>query len=92
MQKIINQLSEELGLNKQVVLNIYKAYWRFIKETIEGINFDNIHSKEDYKRMKVHFNIPNIGKLCCSYDRMNSIKNQIKYIEDAKHKKDKTNV
>lgn len=92
MQKIIKELSEELHLDKNVILEIYKSYWRFIKQTIEGIDFNNIKSIKDYNRHRLNFNIPNIGKLYCSFDRINNIRKQSNYINEFKHKKDKTDV
>lgn len=92
MQKIINELSSELGLPEGVVLNTYKSFWKYIKSTINTLDFDTINSEQDYNKSKINFNIPNLGKLGCSYDRMLRIKQQNKYKDEAKHKKDKTNV
>lgn len=92
MQRIINDLSTELGLPKNVILNTYKSYWNYIKNTISKIDFDSINSEQEYNKVKVNFNIPNLGKLGCSYDRMIKIKQQNKYKDEAKYKKDKTNV
>lgn len=92
MQKIINELSSELGLPVSVVLNTYKSFWKYIKSTINTLDFDTINSEQDYNKSKINFNIPNLGKLGCSYDRMLRIKQQNKYKDEAKYKKDKTNV
>lgn len=92
MQKIINDLSLETGLPKNVILNTYKAYWKYIKDTISKIDFDKINSEQEYNKARTNFNIPNLGKLGCSYDRVIRIKQQNKYKDEAKHKKDKTNV
>lgn len=92
MQKTIKDLSIELGLSEKTIQEVYKSYWRFIRDTIRNIDFDNINTIEEYQRVKVNFNIPGIGKLGCPYDRMLRIKNQNRYKHAAKYKKDKTNV
>lgn len=92
MQKIINELSLELGIPKMVILNTYKAYWRYIKDSISKIDFNQINSEQEYNKAKVNFNIPNLGKLGCTYNRLLRIKQQNKYKDEAKHKKDKANV
>lgn len=83
MQRIINDLSTELGLPKNVILNTYKSYWNYIKNTISKIDFDSINSEQEYNKAKVNFNIPNLGKLGCSYDRMLRIKQQNKYKDEG---------
>ena len=34
---IISKVSEELGLSRELVENTYKAYWNFIRDTIEKL-------------------------------------------------------
>ena len=92
MQKIIKNLSNELGINEKALIEIYKSYWKFIRCTIEEIDFNDIVTEDDYSLRRVNFNIPNIGKLGCSFNRMQNIKKQNKYKDEAKHKKDKANV
>lgn len=95
MQKIIKQLSQELSISEKAIFNIYKAYWKFIKEKIINIDFDQIKSMDDYNKARVNFNIPNIGKLACSYERLNRIRQQNTYKQinnENKHKKDQTDV
>lgn len=92
MEKVIIKLSKELNLPYEVIENSYKAYWEYIKETIKNIPLDKELTEEEFNKYKTNFNIPNLGKLVCTYDRYKNIKKRIKIIkENVKYKKDKTN-
>lgn len=92
MNDIIKQLSKQLCLPESVIRNTYLAYWTFIRDTIESMKFPQGITEEQFNNMRTSFNIPNIGKLYCSYKRYKNIYNRKKFIYEAKHKKDKTNV
>ena len=38
MKEIINELSRELNIPVEELVKTYKAYWRFIKSTIEKLD------------------------------------------------------
>lgn len=63
MKTIENDLSKELDLTDEEILNAYKAYWRFIHDKAGSIDFQNIKSKDEFEKIKTSFNIPNLGKL-----------------------------
>lgn len=96
MQKIINQLSEELSLPKEVIEKAYKAYWLFIKETIEKLPLKEDLSEEEFNKLKTNFNLPYLGKLSCTYSRWLGVREAAKIRLDKayenKHKKGKTDV
>lgn len=77
MQKVLDKVSKELSIPKEVVEKTYKAYWRFIKEKIESLPIDSIETEEDLKKLKTSFNLPNLGKLTCSYSRLKKIRENI---------------
>lgn len=69
MEGIIRQLSVETGISPDTVKKIFKAYWFFIKSSIQELPLKESLSKEDFNKLKTNFNIPSIGKLSCTYDR-----------------------
>lgn len=75
MQETIKKLAESLGLSEEAVRNAYKAYWRFIREKIIGLNLKKNISEDEYNKLKTSFNLPSLGKLSCPYDRWERIRN-----------------
>lgn len=68
MLKGIDKISKELHLPQEVVDKAYKAYWLFIRKTIEKLNLKDELSKEEFSKLRTNFNLPNLGKLNCTYD------------------------
>lgn len=84
---IIAQVSKDVGLPSNVVDKIYKSYWRFIRETIQRLPIKDNISKEEFSKLKTNFNIPSLGKLSCTYDRVKGVKERYKYIKSLREKK-----
>jgi len=84
--------SQKLGIDVKIIELIYKSYWKFIKEKIHELNFENI-SEEEFQELTTNFNIPYIGKLYTNYDKIEKYKRKIKYLEDNdKTKRNQTSV
>lgn len=88
MQQIIDKLAHELNLPKDVVIKTYKAYWMYIRKTIESFPLMDNLSEEEFSKLRLNFNIPNLGKLSCTYDRYVGVNKKKKLIKEkyAKHK------
>ena len=69
MKETINKLSGELHLPSNVVEKAYKAYWMFIRTTAEQIPLKEDMDEETFNKLRPNFNIPNLGKLACTYNR-----------------------
>ena len=78
---IVGKVSRELNLPKEVVDKTYKAYWLFIKNHIQSLPLKDYISEEDFTKLRTNFNIPSLGKLTCTFDRMMGIKKRFKYIK-----------
>ena len=78
---IISKVSQEMGLLPEVVDTVYKSYWKFIKQTIQSLPLKDDISEEDFTKLRTNFNIPSLGKLTCTFDRMMGIKKRFKYIK-----------
>ena len=78
---IIGKVSQEMGLPSEVVDTAYKSYWKFIKQTIQSLPLKDDISEEDFTKLRTNFNIPSLGKLTCTFDRMMGVKKRFKYIK-----------
>lgn len=76
----IKQVSIELGLPPQVVKEAYESYWTFIRNNIKALPLKADLSKEEFDKLRTNFNIPSIGKLSCTYDRMIGVKKRFEHI------------
>lgn len=83
---IINEVSKELNLPYRVVDKVYKSYWKFIRDTIQGLNLKDDITEEEFQRLKTNFNIPSLGKLSCTYERIKRVKERYKYIKNLREK------
>ena len=78
---IINKVSQEISIPPEVVDTAYKSYWKFIKQTVQSLPLKDDISEEDFIKLRTNFNIPSLGKLTCTFDRMTGIKKRFKYIK-----------
>lgn len=86
-EEIIDKVSQELNLPKDVVSKTYKAFWLFINQSIQTLPLKDNLSNEEFLKLRTNFNIPSLGKLTCTYDRMLNIKNRLEYIKQLRGKK-----
>lgn len=78
--EVIKQVSIELGLPPQVVKEAYESSWTFIRNNIKALPLKEDLSKEEFDKLRTNFNIPSIGKLSCTYDRMIGVKKRFEHI------------
>ena len=82
---LITQISKELSLPYKVVDKVYKSYWRFIRDTIQNLPLKENLTEEDFQKLRTNFNIPSLGKLSCTYDRVKGVKRRFKYLQQIKN-------
>lgn len=85
---IIEKVSEELHLNKDLVDRTYKAYWLFIRECIQSLPLKKDINEDEFNKLCTNFNIPSLGKLSSTFDRVQRIKKRDKIINSIKERKD----
>lgn len=78
MQETINDIARKLSLPPQVVSRTYKAYWLFIRKTIEALPLKSNLTEEQFSKLRTNFNLPHLGKLSCSYKRWQRVKQKHK--------------
>ena len=84
---IIGKVSEELNLPKEVVDKTYKAFWLFINKSIQSLPLKEDISEEEFSRLRTNFNIPSLGKLCVTWNRLVGCKKRFKFIKQIREKK-----
>ena len=84
---IISKVSEELNIPRELVENVYKAYWNFIRVTIEKLPLKTELTQLEYGNLRTNINIPSLGKLSCTYKRYIGIRNRFNIINKIIQKK-----
>ena len=85
-EQIIESVANELQLPVDLVRKTYKAYWQFVRDTIQQLPLKEDISEEDFKKIKTNFNIPSLGKLYCTRDRYLRVKKRFEYINNLREK------
>ena len=89
-EQIIESVANELQLPVDLVRKTYKAYWQFVRDTIQQLPLKDDISEEEFKKIKTNFNIPSLGKLYCTRDRYLRVKKRFEYINNLREKDDKS--
>lgn len=82
-KEIINLVAEELNLCPEVVNYAYRSYWEFIRKTIKELPLSTI-SEQEFATLRTNFNIPALGKLYSTFDRIKGVKKRLSYINNIK--------
>jgi hypothetical protein len=86
-KSIINKIAIELGLKPKTVENVYKAFWFYIKSTIEEMPLKEKIKEEEFLKLRTNYNLPGLGKLICPYDKYIKVYNKYSS-KNAKDKED----
>ena len=78
---IIGKVSQETGLPPEVVDTAYKSYWKFIKQTIQSLPLKDDISEEDFTKLRTNFNVPSLGKLYVTWNRLIGCKKRFEIIK-----------
>lgn len=77
---IIDKISKRLNIPSYVVTVVYRSYWEFIKHKIENLPDLESISEEDFNKLNVNFNIPEIGKFTTSFEKIQKAINYKKIV------------
>lgn len=83
--EILNKVSDELQLPLEVVKKAYESHWLFIRESIKALPLKEDLSEEEFKKLKTNFNIPSLGKLTCTYERMLGVRKRFENIKKLRN-------
>ena len=93
-KNIILSVSKDLGISPDVVEKVYKAYWLYIKTTIEALPLKEDLTEEEFSKLRTNFNIGSLGKLFVTYKHYVGVKKRFEYLrkigeyEDRRRNKD----
>lgn len=79
--ELVSIVSKELDIPTEVVERAYKSYWEFIKTTIQALPLKEDLNEEEFSKLRTNFNVPSLGKLVCTFDRMEGVKKKFNYIK-----------
>lgn len=79
--ELVSTVSKELNIPEEVVSRAYKSYWEFIKTTIQALPLKEDINEEEFSKLRTNFNVPSLGKLVCTFDRMEGVKKRFNYIK-----------
>lgn len=85
-EQILIAVAEELELPVDLVKKTYKAYWQFIRDTIQELPLKEDIGEEEFANIKTNFNIPSLGKLTCTRNRYLGMKKRFLYIQNLREK------
>ena len=83
---IISKVSKELNVPIELVENTYKAYWNFIRVTIEELPLKTELTQLEYRNLRTSINIPSLGKLHVTWNRYIGIRNRFNIINKIRQK------
>lgn len=95
LEKAYTLTAEELNIPYEEVKKVYRAYWWSIRDNIQSLQLMEDITEDYLQSNYVSFNIPSLGKLYTSYERINGVKKRFKLLKNLrndKNKEDKTNV
>lgn len=84
--ELLNNISKETGLLPLEIDRTYKAYWRFIRDIIQELPLKEVSTEEDFQKLRTNFNIPSLGKLSCTYNRVKGVRTKFNYIKKLREK------
>lgn len=79
--EIINKVSGDIGLSPDTVDKTYRAFWKYIRDSIQSLPLKEDISEEEFLMLRPNFNIPSLGKLTCTYKRYFGVKEKFKHIK-----------
>lgn len=85
LELAISGASHELGLPSELVEKVYRAYWLAIKQVVQALPLKEDLTEEDFSELRASVNIPSLGKLYSSYDRVSGVKRRFKYLQQIKN-------
>lgn len=86
----LRQTARYFSVSPKLVEEIYRSYWKFIKETVSSKSLKEI-SDEEFDSSNLNINLPYLGKLYADKEKLNKYRRQLNYYRNVKIKEDKTN-
>lgn len=85
-KEIVHKVSEDTGIPIEVVDKTYKAFWLYIRNSIQELPLKEELTEAEFLSLRTNFNVPSLGKLCITYDKYKGIKSKFKYIKNLRER------
>lgn len=85
LELAISGAAHELGLPSELVEKVYRAYWLAIKQVVQALPLKEDLTEEDFSQLRASVNVPSLGKLYSSYNRVSGVKRRFKYLQQIKN-------
>lgn len=82
LNEIYEQVAKDLGLEPEVVKAAYRSQWQFIRNTIEALPLKEELSEEEFSQLRTSFNIPSLGKLYTTDEKVRRAKRRVEYLKE----------
>lgn len=80
MDEIYAKVAADMGIPIKVVRAAYLSQWRFIRNTIEALPLKEELSEEEFNQLRTSFNLPSLGKIYTTRDKIQRTKRKIDYL------------
>ena len=80
-QEIVHKVSEDTGISVEVLDKAYKAFWSYIRNSVQELPLKEELTETEFLSLRPNFNIPSLGKLCCTYTRYKGVKERFNHIK-----------
>lgn len=87
-KKIYEKIATNNNITPQMVKDIYESMFKFIRERVGEVNNLSEKTEEEFKKLRLSFNIPILGKFFITHQSVQKYKNKINYYNEyIKNKK-----
>jgi hypothetical protein len=84
VKDITAKAAAQLNLPTQLVWEVYKLYWSFIRHHMSSLSLKDVNTEEDLSKLRPNINIPSLGKFYVDWDKLKRKRENERY----KNKKD----
>lgn len=81
----LRQASRKLNVPVELVEQVYRSYWSFIREYAMNLPLKEM-TEEEARQRTTNFNVPRIGKLHVDYGQIQKYHNQLNYYQNVRSK------
>lgn len=86
LNSIYERVAQDLKLPIEVVKAAYQAQWHFIRNTIEALPLKGELSEEEFSKLQTSFNIPSLGKIYTTHEKIQKAKRRLEYLTELMKK------
>lgn len=90
-QEIVGKVAKDTNLSSDIVDKAYKAFWLYIKNSIQELPLKEDLTEEEFNKLRPNFNIPSLGKITCTLHRYKGVKEKFNHIKKLREKNEKVN-